>query len=224
MKFLPLTTPRENKLRWFLALILPIFMLSALAISLRLTAKPIVSERPPALQLEYVVIDPVEEKKPEPPKRVKKPVPKKVTKPTPKKRAIAKVEKSIPTETPADIEAGDPEPVKEEPTPEPPKEPVHHAISSAEELDNTGFSPIYNPKPAYPVIARKRRITGYVDLDLTINEKGKITDFSIVKSYGHPTFGQETAKVISKWRFPPPRIKGKRVLVTYRYRVNFRLN
>lgn len=219
-----ITSRGENLLRWGMALCSPLLISVLIAIIVARAPKPILSERPPALQLEYVVITPKEEEKPKPPKKVKRVVVKKSPKKAPKKRAIAKVEESLPSETPADIEAGTPEPVLDEPTPKAVAEPVHHAISSEEELDNTGFSPLYNPKPAYPVMARKKRITGYVDLDLIINEKGKVINFAIVKSYGHPTFGEETAKVIRRWRFPPPRIKGKKVKVTYRYRVNFRLN
>ena len=33
----------------------------------------------------------------------------------------------------------------------------------------------------------------------------------------------ETAKIIGKWRFPPPRINGKKVKIRYLYTVNFRL-
>lgn len=219
-----ITSPGENVLRWAIALLAPLIVIVPLAFLIAKAPRAVVAERPPALQLEYVVITPKEEKKPETPKKVKRVVVKKPEKIAPKKRAIAKVEESLPSETPADIEAGTPEPVKDEPAPKADAEPVHHVITSEEELDNTAFSPLYNPKPAYPVIARKQRITGYVDLDLVINEKGKVISFLIVKSYGHPTFGEETAKVIRRWRFPPPRIKGKKVKVTYRYRVNFKLN
>ncbi len=154
-------------------MILPAFILFGLAALASLTPEPIIAERPPALQLEYVVITPKEEEKPKPPKRVKKRVPKKKQPPKPPKQTIAKVEESKPSESPADIKAGTPDPVKPDPKPVAVSEPVHHAISDAEELDNTGFAPLYNPKPNYPIIARKRRITGYVDLDLVINEKGK---------------------------------------------------
>jgi periplasmic protein TonB len=98
------------------------------------------------------------------------------------------------------------------------------AVGSVSMLDNTNFSPIFNPKPAYPVIALKANIQGYVDVELVVTPAGIIESFSIVKAAGHPAFGDETAKVIKRWRFPPPRINGKPAKIKYEYRVNFTLD
>jgi periplasmic protein TonB len=96
-------------------------------------------------------------------------------------------------------------------------------IGSAKTLDNVDYSPLYNPKPAYPLLALRAGLQGFVDVDLVINEFGRVEEFSIVKVEGHPDFGNETAKIIGKWRFPPPRINGKKVKIRYLYTVNFRL-
>lgn len=96
-------------------------------------------------------------------------------------------------------------------------------IGSITTLDNVNYSPLYNPKPAYPPIAIRAGIQGSVDVDLVINEFGRVEQFSIVNVEGHPDFGNETARIIGKWRFPPPRINGKRVKIKYLYTVNFRL-
>jgi periplasmic protein TonB len=98
------------------------------------------------------------------------------------------------------------------------------AIGSASVLDNTSFAPIFNPKPAYPAIALKANIQGYVDIELVVTPTGTIESFAIIKVLGHPSFGEETAKVIRRWRFPPPRISGKPAKIKYDYRVNFRLD
>jgi|WetSurMetagenome_2_1015567.scaffolds.fasta_scaffold59849_2 periplasmic protein TonB len=98
------------------------------------------------------------------------------------------------------------------------------AVASATLLDNTNFSPIFNPKPAYPAIANKANIEGYVDVELIVSAAGTIESFTILKTSGHPAFGEETAKVIKRWRFPPPRINGKPSKIKYDYRVNFTLN
>jgi protein TonB len=98
------------------------------------------------------------------------------------------------------------------------------AVASVSVLDNTSFAPIFNPKPAYPAIALSANIQGYVDVELVVTPAGTIESFAIVKVWGHPAFGDETAKVIRRWRFPPPRISGKPVKIKYDYRVNFTLN
>jgi TonB family protein len=97
-------------------------------------------------------------------------------------------------------------------------------INGAAELDNTDFSPIVNIKPLYPIIAIRANIEGHVDVDLLVDERGRVETFSIIGVKGHPSFGNETARVIPKWRFPPPRIKGQKVRVKYVYRVNFTLD
>jgi periplasmic protein TonB len=98
------------------------------------------------------------------------------------------------------------------------------AIGSTSVLDNTNFSPIFNPKPAYPAIALKANIQGYVDVELVVTPAGAIESFSILKVAGHPAFGDETVKVMRRWRFPPPRIGGKPTKIRYDYRVNFTLD
>ena len=97
-------------------------------------------------------------------------------------------------------------------------------IGSAQALDNVDYSPLYNPKPAYPPIALKAGIQGSVDVDLVINEFGRVEEFSIIKVNGHPSFRDETAKVVGKWRFPPPRVDGKKVKIKFLYTVNFKLD
>jgi len=67
-------------------------------------------------------------------------------------------------------------------------------------------------------------ITGFIDLELHIDIKGRVTAYKVLKTSGHPAFKRETEKVIMQWRFPPPRAKGERVAVIYRYRVKFNLN
>jgi len=97
-------------------------------------------------------------------------------------------------------------------------------LQSVTELDNTDFDPIYNPKPDYPAVALNAQITGYVDVNLIISEQGKVESFSIMETKGHPSCALETARVLPRWKFPPPRIGGKKVRVQYKYRVNFTLN
>jgi TonB family protein len=97
-------------------------------------------------------------------------------------------------------------------------------IGSGADLDNVGFEPVISVKPDYPIVALEARITGFVDVDLLIGDDGKVKSFEMVAVKGHPAFGTEAAKVLPRWRFPPPRIKGKKCSVKYVYRINFVLN
>jgi len=102
-------------------------------------------------------------------------------------------------------------------------QPVTITMGSKSLLDNSDFSPLFNPKPTYPRVALLNNIEGFVNLELLINESGKIESASIVQSFGHPSFGLEVMKVIKQWRFPPPRIKGEKVKIRYLYQIDFTL-
>jgi len=224
-----ITSPKEDRVRWIIAIVLPICIVLALIFFVKISFTSPQAVKPPPLELHYVVLEQPEEPEEPKPEPKPKPVERVVVEPKPEPIAepepeVAPVEESPVSEVIADIAVGEPtedttvaEPVQQ-------SEPSLVAISSAEILDNTSFAPVFNPKPNYPVIARRNRISGYVELDLTISEEGRVTDYEIVHSYGHPTFGTETSKVIGRWRFPPPRIEGRNVSVVYRYRVKFELN
>jgi len=144
-------------------------------------------------------------KKPSPPKVIKKPD-------TPKPPPPAK----------APVEASDAKPQLADLISAPMvKTKVTEVAESVNELDNTDFEPIYNPKPAYPPIARMAEIEGYVVVELLINKKGRVEKYSIIKTEGHQQFALETSRVVRKWRFPPPRINGRPAKVRYEYTVRF---
>ena len=99
------------------------------------------------------------------------------------------------------------------------------SVSSPSLLDNVSYEPMgHCPKPKYPSIARRAKITGFVDTELLIDENGRVEEFSFSRVTGHPASGRETAKVLPKWWFPPPRIRGRKVRIRYRYRVSFELD
>lgn len=99
------------------------------------------------------------------------------------------------------------------------------SVNSPSQLDNVSYEPMgHCPKPKYPSIASRAGITGFVDVELLIDENGRVGEFSLSRVTGHPAFGLETAKVLPKWRFPPPRMGGRKVRIRYSYRVNFRLD
>ncbi len=218
------TSNREDRLRWAMAIVTPWCLLVICFFTVRLPLPSSIAIEPPALELDYVVLEQpkkLEEPKPEPKPVVAEPKPVPIAEPKPE---VAAIEESPISDVTPDIAIGEPADDTTFIAPVPNNEPTPAVISSAEVLDNTSFAPVFNPKPNYPVVARRNRISGYVDLDLTISKDGRVKEYEIVRSYGHPMFGIETGKVIGRWRFPPPRINGERMLVIYRYRVKFELN
>ena len=209
--------------RWFVSGCIAVtLIILCLYILVRESKKPLL-DFGPLMELDYVIVEPkpVAKPKAQPRKKEREPVKEKV------QEQIVDIPETpeIPLET-----SSIPEPdistslEKQESTIPETSSPVVRRIDATEELDNTDFEPIYNPKPDYPAVAQAAQISGYVDIDLEINEKGRVESYTIVKTHGHPLFAIETAKVLPRWRFPPPRIGGKRVSIKYLYRVRFTLN
>jgi protein TonB len=167
----------------------------------------------PFLELDYITLPAPPRIKPKK-KRVPKPPPKVVKKrELPKPPPVAKAPVAVSEPSPAipDIVSA----------PAPAKAP--EIVENVQQLDNVEFTPFYNPKPAYPRIARAAGIEGHVIVELLIDEEGRVKTFSIRKTVGHQQFALSTAKVIKRWRFPPPRIHGKPAKVRYQYSVIFKL-
>jgi TonB family protein len=97
-------------------------------------------------------------------------------------------------------------------------------IGSPAGLDNAGFEPLFNPKPGYPPAALEACVTGYVNVNLVINADGDVKSFSFATINRHPAYGNAVAEVLPRWRFPLPRIGGKKTGAKYVYRINFTLN
>jgi protein TonB len=205
----------QNYKRWFAStssafLIIFIFMIIFLRV------EPVVKlQSSPYLVLDYITLPPppkVEPKKPPKPKPPPKVLEKKEQPPEPPPLAKAPVEVSEASPVPTQLISA---PVAEKPKPS--------VVEDIKHLDNTEFTPIYNPRPTYPSIARAAGIEGYVIVELLIDEKGKVKSFSILRTSGHQQFALETAKVVRRWRFPPPRIDGRPSQVKYEYKVVFKL-
>lgn len=209
----------ESVGRWIFSFLLS-FLIIVLLLFLIFSAKREMAsiEMPaPMLLLDYIVIE--DKKPPQKPKKIIKPQPvvEEIEKNLPLPEAEAEVAPSeTPTET-ADIVSKQNVIVKKEIA-------KFIRIHSTNDLDNTDFTPIFNPKPPYPKVALLNNLEGYVDVDLIIDRKGMVVKFSITKVYGHALFGSAVSKVVSQWRFPPPRMKGEKIKVKYLYRINFRIN
>jgi protein TonB len=72
----------------------------------------------------------------------------------------------------------------------------------------TAMSNVVNKvAPAYPPVARQLRLTGDVEVDVTINTDGKVEDAKVVK--GNSVFSAATVDAVKKWEFKPFQVQGK---------------
>jgi protein TonB len=85
-----------------------------------------------------------------------------------------------------------------------------------------GARPIVQTKLQYPADARKERISGVVEMQLTIAEDGSVHSPRVLS--GDPLLGVGLAEQVSKWVYQPLRVNGKPVPMTTELAIRFDLN
>jgi protein TonB len=211
------TVPHTIYPRWSLAVAIAFVLhLVFMFLFVRIEPKRILTVQPrPNLVLDYVVLPPMVKPK-------KKPLPKP---PPVKEKKVEVLPEPEPLPEPvAPVAVSEPAPLPAEVVSAPPQKTAPPVmVTGIAGLDNTDFIPLYNPKPAYPALARVAGIEGEVVVELIIDQEGKVRQFSIISTRGHQQFALETSKVVRHWRFPPPRVGGEPVKVKYEYTVRFQL-
>jgi len=85
------------------------------------------------------------------------------------------------------------------------------------------------PKPAqrtvmtYPSRARKKGITGYVVLNLLIDQTGKIQNVKLLESSPPGIFDDVAIEGVHSWKFEPAVYQGKKVQVWAKQKIRFDL-
>jgi TonB family protein len=77
------------------------------------------------------------------------------------------------------------------------------------------------PRPRYPSEARNAKVTGTVNVLVTIDEKGKVISAQAIS--GHTLLRPPAEEAARQARFNPPSIEGKPVKITGIIRYNFEL-
>ena len=111
-------------------------------------------------------------------------------------------------------EGDEPPPPKAEPPPPPKK----NVTISGGVLNGKAIS---KPAPAYPAIAKAARASGAVNVQITVDETGRVVSATPVS--GHPLLQQAAASAVRGWRFTPTLLSGQPVKVTGVVIVNFTL-
>ena len=80
---------------------------------------------------------------------------------------------------------------------------------------------IHRVQPTYPAQARAQRVSGSVDLDATIDEKGLVRSVRIVS--GPSLLASAAAAAVKQWRYSPPLLNGSPIEIQKRITVVFKL-
>jgi len=76
----------------------------------------------------------------------------------------------------------------------------------------------------YPELARKQGVSGYVSMNVLINENGRVDDVQILQSEPAEVFDLMADSTIRQWQFEPATYNGKKVQVWAAQKIVFKLN
>ncbi|RTE86594.1 MULTISPECIES: energy transducer TonB [Gammaproteobacteria] len=63
--------------------------------------------------------------------------------------------------------------------------------------------PLVRVAPRFPVEAARRRLEGYVSLQLTVDNEGRPQNITVVDSEPEGVFEREVIKAVEQWRYVP---------------------
>jgi TonB family protein len=78
-------------------------------------------------------------------------------------------------------------------------------------------------QPLYPLKAENSKLEGWVDVEFTVAETGKVKDVSVRTASSPGVFEEAAVKAVSQWRYKPVVRDGKSVPVRTQIRVRFSL-
>ena len=76
----------------------------------------------------------------------------------------------------------------------------------------------------YPELARKQGVSGFVSMNVLINENGRVDDVQILESEPEEVFDLMADSTIRQWQFEPATYNGKKVQVWAAQKIVFKLN
>jgi len=80
-----------------------------------------------------------------------------------------------------------------------------------------------NPRPPYPLAARRLGLEGKVVLRVEILENGSVAQVQVARGSGHDMLDQSALQAVKQWRFVPARRGGEAVSAAVEVPISFRL-
>ncbi len=111
------------------------------------------------------------------------------------------------------------------PTPEPPRaQPAPVVAPAPVSPPRSDAAYLSNPKPQYPLAARRRGDQGTVLVRVLVTADGLAARVSLEKSSGHPALDEAALTAVRSWRFVPAQQGGRAVESPYTVPVVFKLD
>lgn len=124
-----------------------------------------------------------------------------------------------PKPQPAVTKPPKPKPERRAPAPEP-----AIAAAPAYVAPTHKAATLRNPKPGYPLAARRRGLEGRVLLLVEVAEDGRALAVEVDRSSGHGVLDRAARKTVGQWRFVPASRGGRPVRGEVKVAINFELN
>ncbi|HQE39762.1 MAG TPA: TonB family protein [Zoogloea sp.] len=102
--------------------------------------------------------------------------------------------------------------------------PSQTAAAASYSPPNFGARYLDNPKPGYPLIARRRGLEGTVKLDVRVSAEGIPIAVKVRDSGGHESLDEAAVTAVWHWRFVPARRGGDAVEASVIVPIRFRLS
>lgn len=90
------------------------------------------------------------------------------------------------------------------------------------QADSRPFA-MHNPRPVFPLSARRRGMQGTVILLVQVTAKGKVSDVSVSQSSGYRVLDNSAIRAVQRWKFRPARRQGDSVSTSVEVPVRFLL-
>ncbi len=82
---------------------------------------------------------------------------------------------------------------------------------------------VQHSQPQFPATARRKGLSGCVDVQVRIDNNGRATGFKIAMSYPKGVFDEKAVLALDKWRWSPTSDNKKRTPVLTTVPLNFKL-
>lgn len=172
------------------------------------TPEPVVE---PATIVELVLAPPVPPSPPPPAVAVEQPAAPPVPRPVVRPRAPAVPTTARPAPASAPSESAAPAVAPSEPAQagQGAASPAQVAVPPPVVVEDVKATPLSQPKPFYPRIARQRGWQGVVVVRVGIDEAGQACHVAVRDSSGHPVLDEAALETVRQWRFSPARQGGR---------------
>ena len=118
------------------------------------------------------------------------------------------------------------EAVPQQPLPAPPVAAAAPSVATAPVVDTQPdykASYLNNPRPPYPMVARRMGWEGKVILNVEVLAEGASGAVNVFRSSGHEVLDNAAINTVKSWRFTPARSAGRSITQWFKVPINFSL-